>query len=140
MAIHQRKGTFKISLESFPDCRQGCRLRKARRRLSIAGTTNDISGRQSPLIRLQDIFQERFAFHLRIIRMQRAFGKAAAFLKQKFAGIDTEDETPPVFYCGSGRVRMPQHPRVHIATGKECAPLPGSWSEWINYYPAVTGP
>jgi thiosulfate/3-mercaptopyruvate sulfurtransferase len=67
------------------------------------------------------------------------FWKSLVFLQQKFAGLAPADETPPVFYCGSGISACHNILAYKIATGKNARLYPGSWSEWINYYPAVTG-
>ncbi|MDZ4749447.1 MAG: sulfurtransferase [Saprospiraceae bacterium] len=67
------------------------------------------------------------------------FWKSPSFLQHKFAGIDTDDEKPPVFYCGSGISACHNILAYKIATGKNARLYPGSWSEWLNYYPAVTG-
>lgn len=66
--------------------------------------------------------------------------KSHAFLQQKFAGINSDHEKPPVFYCGSGISACHNILAYKIATGKNARLYPGSWSEWINYYPGVTGP
>ena len=68
------------------------------------------------------------------------FWKSPHFLQQKFAGIETDGEKPPVFYCGSGISACHNILAFKIATGKIARLYPGSWSEWINYYPAVKGP
>lgn len=68
------------------------------------------------------------------------FWKSPAILQQKFASIDPDDEKPPVFYCGSGITACQNILAYKIATGKNARLYPGSWSEWINYYPPVTGP
>lgn len=68
------------------------------------------------------------------------FWKSPAFLQDKFAGLDPDDEKPPVFYCGSGISACHNILAYKMATGKNARLYPGSWSEWINYYPAVTGP
>lgn len=68
------------------------------------------------------------------------FWKSHDFLQQKFSGLAPDDETPPVFYCGSGISACHNILAFKIATGKNARLYPGSWSEWINYYPAVTGP
>jgi thiosulfate/3-mercaptopyruvate sulfurtransferase len=67
------------------------------------------------------------------------FWKSPEFLQQKFAGIEGDDEKPPVFYCGSGISACHNILAYKIATGKDARLYPGSWSEWINYYPPVTG-
>jgi thiosulfate/3-mercaptopyruvate sulfurtransferase len=70
----------------------------------------------------------------------KGFWKSGDFLKQKFSGLIPEEGSPPVFYCGSGVSACHNIFAYHLATGKDARLYPGSWSEWINYYPPVTGP
>lgn len=60
---------------------------------------------------------------------------ADRFEKANLIGIEN-----PVFYCGSGVTACHNILAYQIATGKTARLYAGSWSEWINYYPAVTGP
>lgn len=57
----------------------------------------------------------------------------------KFADLK-DAEHPPVFYCGSGVTACHNILAYKIATGRDARLYPGSWSEWIHYYPAATGP
>ncbi|HJW31189.1 MAG TPA: sulfurtransferase, partial [Saprospiraceae bacterium] len=64
--------------------------------------------------------------------------KSPDFLKQKFRELSSS--TPePVFYCGSGVTACHNILAYKIATGHNARLYGGSWSEWINYYPPVTG-
>jgi len=71
---------------------------------------------------------------------ERGFWKSADLLKQKFSGVISDGRSTPVFYCGSGISACHNIFAYYLATGKEARLYPGSWSEWINYYPPVTGP
>ena len=64
--------------------------------------------------------------------------KSPAELSEKFAALQKDDK-PPVFYCGSGVTACHNILAYKIATGKDARLYAGSWSEWINYFPAVTG-
>jgi thiosulfate/3-mercaptopyruvate sulfurtransferase len=67
------------------------------------------------------------------------FWKPADDLRKKFEGIAQDETNPPVFYCGSGVSACHNLLAYKIATGKDARLYAGSYSEWINYYPAVTG-
>lgn len=59
--------------------------------------------------------------------------KSKDLLAQKFSSLP-EDATP-VFYCGSGVTACHNVLAYKIATGRDAKLYPGSWSEWIHYYP-----
>ena len=71
---------------------------------------------------------------------EKGFWKSPDSLKQKFSGVIPQEGPAPVFYCGSGVSACHNIFAYHLATGKDARLYPGSWSEWINYYPPVTGP
>lgn len=52
-------------------------------------------------------------------------------LKQRFSDI----QDTPIFYCGSGVTACHNLLSFKIATDKMAILYPGSWSEWIQYYP-----
>jgi len=64
--------------------------------------------------------------------------KSPEELNKKFAVLESDNE-PPVFYCGSGVTACHNILAYKIATGRDARLYPGSWSEWINYHPAVKG-
>ncbi len=69
--------------------------------------------------------------------------KSAADLISNFAllrPVDSAEMEPPVFYCGSGVTACHNILAYKIATGLDARLYPGSWSEWIHYYPPETGP
>lgn len=69
---------------------------------------------------------------------EKGFWKSKSFLEEKFESLaDVVD--PPVFYCGSGVTACHNILAYKIATGKDAQLYGGSWSEWINYYPATVG-
>ena len=70
---------------------------------------------------------------------ERGFWKSAEQLKLKFANLIQDEHGPPVFYCGSGVTACHNILAYKIATGKNATLYPGSYSEWINYYPVETG-
>jgi thiosulfate/3-mercaptopyruvate sulfurtransferase len=70
---------------------------------------------------------------------ESGFWKPKDFLAKKFESIDSDNGNPPVFYCGSGVTACHNILAYKIATGLDARLYPGSWSEWINYYPATTG-
>lgn len=65
--------------------------------------------------------------------------KSAEVLLQKFEDAGIAEDSNPVFYCGSGVTACHNILAYKIATGLDARLYPGSWSEWINYYPAVLG-
>jgi thiosulfate/3-mercaptopyruvate sulfurtransferase len=60
--------------------------------------------------------------------------KTVEELKQRFSGIESTFQEPPVFYCGSGVTACHNILAYKIATGRDARLYPGSWSEWINYH------
>ena len=70
---------------------------------------------------------------------EKGYWRPVKFLQKKFESIPFEDSAPPVFYCGSGVTACHNILAYKIATGMDARLYPGSWSEWIHYYPAVTG-
>jgi thiosulfate/3-mercaptopyruvate sulfurtransferase len=67
------------------------------------------------------------------------FWKPADQLRKKFEHLDQNETQPPVFYCGSGVTACHNILAYKIATGQSATLYPGSYSEWINYYPVATG-
>ncbi len=61
-------------------------------------------------------------------------------LAERFSEANLTAIENPVFYCGSGVTACHNILAYKIATGKTARLYAGSWSEWINYYPAATGP
>lgn len=59
-------------------------------------------------------------------------------LRLRFQEIGDADH-PPVFYCGSGVTACHNVLAYKIATDRMAQLYPGSYSEWINYYPVVQG-
>jgi len=70
---------------------------------------------------------------------EQGFWKSADQLNKKFENLSPEESGPPVFYCGSGVTACHNILAYKIATGKNATLYPGSYSEWINYYPVETG-
>ena len=58
---------------------------------------------------------------------------------EKFKDVESLGSDQPVFYCGSGVTACHNILAYKIATSKDAILFPGSWSEWINYYPAAVG-
>lgn len=70
---------------------------------------------------------------------EQGYWKSPEQLKEKFEKLSQEASDPPVFYCGSGVTACHNILAYKIATGKNASLYPGSYSEWINYYPVETG-
>ena len=66
--------------------------------------------------------------------------KSPEELADRFENANLIEFENPVFYCGSGVTACHNILAFKIATGKTARLYAGSWSEWINYYPAATGP
>jgi thiosulfate/3-mercaptopyruvate sulfurtransferase len=70
---------------------------------------------------------------------EHGYWRDPAYLRSKFSDAAINTHQPPVFYCGSGITACHNILAYKIATGQDARLYPGSWSEWINYYPAATG-
>lgn len=68
----------------------------------------------------------------------QGYWKSADELREKFADLEHLNKAP-IFYCGSGVTACHNILAYKIATGNDALLYPGSWSEWIHYYPAATG-
>ena len=60
--------------------------------------------------------------------------KNKSALRERFSGLEQQENTSPIFYCGSGITACHNILSYKIATGKDARLYPGSWSEWINYH------
>lgn len=66
--------------------------------------------------------------------------KPVADLQDRFRDVTpAPDDASPVFYCGSGVSACHNIFAYALATGRLARLYAGSWSEWINYFPPVTG-
>lgn len=66
--------------------------------------------------------------------------KSKAELSERFADLIPHDPAdPPVFYCGSGVSACHNLLAYHLVSGEMARLYAGSWSEYIHYYPPVTG-
>jgi len=70
---------------------------------------------------------------------EHGFWKSSDQLNVKFRNLSANEMQPPVFYCGSGVTACHNILAYKIATGRNAVLYPGSYSEWINYYPVETG-
>lgn len=71
--------------------------------------------------------------------LESGMWKSEEALRQRFKDVLPSDAGQPVFYCGSGLTACHNILAYKIATGHDALLYPGSWSEWIHYYPAETG-
>jgi len=66
---------------------------------------------------------------------EHGFWKSKNYLLKKFKSL-AENTSTPIFYCGSGVTACHNIFAYKLATGLDAKLYGGSWSEWINYYPA----
>ncbi len=65
--------------------------------------------------------------------------KTKAELTKRFSEASLLEVENPIFYCGSGVTACHNILAYKIATESDARLYSGSWSEWINYYPATIG-
>lgn len=65
--------------------------------------------------------------------------KSIEALRVRFENNMPSAAVTPIFYCGSGVTACHNILAYKIATGIDARLYAGSWSEWLNYYPPVTG-
>lgn len=71
--------------------------------------------------------------------LDTGYWKSPEDLQRRFANVVPSSAGQPVFYCGSGLTACHNILAYKVATGQDALLYPGSWSEWIHYYPAETG-